>query len=152
VEVKDYWVRFVKPLVSRFNMEQQSIHLAFAACVAVGHVSDYLNDAQTSPKSPRDWLSFENERYIALRAICDAAKHGEASHKQHGLYLGTNIDDFHVGSAAAFSDGSFFSDDSSWSESADVVRIRIPHMGLVDVSWLLQEVADKIEAKLSSLI
>ncbi len=148
MQVNEYWSRIVRPLIGRFELEPTSIELAFAACIAVYHVKDYLPlklDLRYS------WLIDDNDNFSMIFAIASAAKHLEAQDKRHSALIGLRADSADIGLSAAFTDGTYFSDGTSWNDMPNVVRVKKPDGMPIDVLWLVKTVSATIELKLPSL-
>jgi hypothetical protein len=148
MKVDEYWARIVKPLIGRFELEPTSIDLAFAACIAVYHVKDYL---PLQPDIKNSWLINDNDNFSIIFAVASAAKHLEAQDVRHSALVGLRADSADIGKSAAFTDGTYFSDGTSWSDMPNVVRVRKPDGTPIDVLWLVKTVSATIELKLLTL-
>jgi uncharacterized protein YfiM (DUF2279 family) len=97
------------------------------------------------------WLIDDNDNFSMIFAIASAAKHLEAQDKRHSALIGLRADSADIGMSAAFTDGTYFSDGTSWNDMPNVVRVKKPDGMPIDVLWLVKTVSATIELKLPSL-
>lgn len=145
---KNYIEHVMSPMVRRFIDEPSAIDLAIASCIVISQIVDVLKE-----HGKRDQKDISNEvinvtlAFAIVRSVAEAAKHVEITYSRHGPLKGLRIDDMHLGAEAAFTDGTYFSDGTSWSDSIDVVRIELPNGDIVNLSYLAHSVAQALEDK-----
>ncbi len=143
---KLYLDNIVKPMVRRLETETAAYDLAFSCCVLVYHFCDVLAKA-TGEKvgAVRNRIVAADKNFEIVHAVVVAAKHVTVSDRVFGNYVGLRSDDAEIGSAAAFSDGSFFDDGSSFSDMPDVVRIKTPDGAWHDLLYVAKSCERTLE-------
>ena len=119
----EYLSAICRPLVFAFREDPAAISKAWAAVVALGQFADYLAaHRQISKRDARSLVEAIFPRFDLISDVCNASKHFELTDPRRTARPGYSISHLRVGRGAAFSDGTFYSDGSSHSDSPDVVR------------------------------
>jgi hypothetical protein len=112
-----------RPNVLAFEGEPTSISKAWSAVVALGQFADcYAKDRGITVLTARADIEKEFRRFGLLTDVSVANKHFEVKRKQSGR-MGLSIKHQGIGKGAAYSDGTYHSDGTSFAEHPDVVRI-----------------------------
>lgn len=145
----EYFRELVEPAIVEFENDSTNIRRAYAASVFTYHFADaaavYLRRDRTGIEEDLERLT---PAFALIRAIATMSKHLLLDPKRNKGRPMPRIQDTHIGQAAAFSDGSFFSDGSSWTNNRNVVRTRDDNNRLVDIRWCLREGRRAIETYL----
>jgi len=135
------------PNVDEFIAEPTSLRRAWSAVIALFHFEDYLAEARglgKLRKPLREEIDREFYNFPAVRDIANASKHFVL--RNPGSRRGLSIVDVKIGSAAAFDDGSYFSDGTSFAEHDDVVRLEF-RGELIDVVHLCKSCLSYLRTK-----
>lgn len=136
----EYFRELIEPTLAEFENDSTSVRRAFAASVFTYHFADA---AAVYLSRKREHIEVDLERltpaFGLIRAIANMSKHLVLDPKRNKGRPMPKIRDTHIGPAAAFTDGSYWSDGTSWTDSKDVVRIRDDSGKLVDIAWCLRE-------------
>jgi hypothetical protein len=147
----EYFRDLVEPTIAEFEKEPESVRRAYAACVFTYHFADAAA-VHSGRKSHQiaDELTGMTPAFGLVRDIANLTKHLVLDPKRPGNKGRPlpRMPDTHVGPEAAFTDGTFFSDGTSWSDSKPVVRTREGHGRLVDVAWCVTQARRAIEGYL----
>ena len=140
----------VKPSVQRFLQEPKAFDLGFAACIFLDHFCDVYGlhtfGSSSNPKeSAAAAIRKINPLIEVIHAVSVAAKHVNVQYPKKSIYVGFMVDHAEIGRSAAHSDGSYFSDGSSYYDMPDVLRIKTPDDRLHDLTFLVSSVLNTIE-------
>lgn len=121
---KAYLDLICRPHVEALASDPTSPHKAWAAVVSLGQFADYLATHRgISKAAARKDIQSAFLQYDLVSDAGNASKHFELDDPKRTTRLGFSIGHFKVGRSAAFSDGSYFSDGTSFSEHPDVLRV-----------------------------
>ncbi len=136
----EYFHELIEPTLDEFESEPTSIRRAYAASVFTYHFTDaaaaYLNCKRERIETDLERLT---PAFRLIRAIANMSKHLVLKPEFNKGRPMPKIQDTHIGPAAAFTDGSYWSDGTSWTDSKKVVRITDDNGKLVDIAWCLRE-------------
>ena len=120
-----YFSEFLVPSIKDFEMEPQNVRRAYLACLVSYHFADVAHVHLKRGKSLKDVraeIADISTAFWAIEGIANMAKHIELLDKK--LRVRPIIGSAHVGASAAFTDGTYGSDGTSWTDSKAVVRVR----------------------------
>jgi hypothetical protein len=134
--LREYLDDVCEPNFEDFVREPTSVRKAWASATSLFHFIDCLaiHRGQDVAKIKGE-IALQFPTLHALADIANASKHFELN---RGERTGLSADHFRVGSGAAFTDGSYFGDGSSFSESPDVIRVEFQG-NQIDVLHLCRE-------------
>ena len=119
----DYINLICKPHVEEFATNPTSIAQAWAAVVSLGQFGDYLAAHRGISKTQaRSIIRDKFSQYDLVIDIANASKHFEVDDPNRTNRPGFSVGHLRIGKSSAFSDGSFFSDGTSFAEHPDVIR------------------------------
>ena len=126
-EPAEYLKVVARPIFERFQAEPTAVELAVSTCIVIAHFADVLgkHSGQKDLARVRRGLVALSPSFRVIDAFCNAAKHVEID-KRHGTLKGLRLDVAEKGRAAAFSDGTYFSDGSSFAQHPNTIRILAP--------------------------
>jgi hypothetical protein len=111
------------PHLQAFEADPTAISKAWGAIVSLGQFADYLAaDRNITKRAARKLIEAVFPQFDLVSDIANASKHFELSDPTRTSRAGYSIAHLKIGKSAAFSDGTFFSDGTSWVQSTDVVR------------------------------
>jgi hypothetical protein len=111
------------PHLHAFEADPTAISKAWSAVVSLGQFADYLAaDRNISKGAARKLIEAVFPNFDLVSDIANASKHFELSDPRRTSRPGYSIAHLKIGKSAAFTDGTFFSDGTSWLESTEVVR------------------------------
>jgi hypothetical protein len=122
-----YLSDLARPLCRRFEAEPTSYDLAIASCIILYHFADvvaYVRNHKASAVA--DEIAGQIPEFHTVRAIANAGKHVELTWHPKSELVGLRAEDLQRGKAAAFSDGSYFSDGATWAGMPDTVVVETP--------------------------
>jgi hypothetical protein len=139
-----------RPHVEAFAADPTSSHKEWAAVVALGQFVDYLAAgrgaiSRQEVQATRRGLEAAIPQLGLISDVANVNKHVRLD-GQKRRRAGLSIHHIGEGKAAAFSDGSFFSDGSSFAEHRDVIRTDFQgeHLDLVHLCTSCLAVLDAI--------
>ncbi|MGM0583177.1 MAG: hypothetical protein ACQEUZ_00780 [Pseudomonadota bacterium] len=141
-----YLTELARPLCDRFKSEPTSYDLAISSCIILYHFADVV--AHVSKKTPHDVaieIAEKIPQFDIIRAIANAGKHVELTRHPKSEFVGLRAEHLVMGSAAAFSDGVYFSDGATFSEMPDTVVVETPDGEKHDVLQTCMSVLGHIE-------
>lgn len=141
-----YLSDLAQPLCSRFETEPTSYDLAIASCIILYHFSDVV--AHVRGKQPHDIAVEIAERipeFHTIRAIANAGKHVELTRHPKPELIGLRAEHLVKGKTAAFSDGSFFSDSTTYSDMSETVLVQTPDGNTHDVLLICTSVLKSLK-------
>jgi hypothetical protein len=117
----DYMTGFVDPTIAEFEAEPNSVRRAYLACVVTWHFADCVKEATSLElQKVREDLEAKCGTFNMIGALANLSKHFRLDPRRNRVLIDSS--DIHVGPAAAFTDGSYWSDGTAWMDSPDVVR------------------------------
>jgi hypothetical protein len=144
----EYFHELVEPAINEFESYPSSIRHAYTACVLAYHFADAVHIAKAKSKSSaRRSLANIAPAFWIVEGVANMVKHIEVT----GTKVKPKIGDTHIGRAAAFTDGTLFSDGTSTSDADDVVKTKDDIGRYIDMRWCVREARRAIEAYLSTL-
>lgn len=128
---------------------QSSLWHAYAACTLTYHLHEHIAASfGVSATAILNEIKAEFPEMHELQAIATASKHGKSSNKNH-KYIGLTLSDIYVGKSAAFSDGTYFSDGSSYAEHPPSVVVATPDGSFKEVNGILASAKIKLSSYLA---
>lgn len=144
----EYYRVIIVPAVERFKREPADLGLCFSACIFLYHFCEvYAVHTSSKLDDVKKSIASENPRFKLIHAVCLAAKHVKVTNKKLGAYAGLMVTDSAIGKESAFSDGTFFTDTSSWSDASDVVRVQTPDKEVHDMLFSINSVCQTIRTR-----
>jgi hypothetical protein len=144
---REYLEAICIPSVEEFFREPTALRRAWTAVVALIHFEDYLAAHRGLTEHNKIQLRRELDQGCPplrfLRDVGNANKHHRLTRGDH---LGLSFDHIQVGKSAAFSDGSYFDDGSSFAEHDDVVRVEFEDK-IIDLRHLCEECLSYFQTK-----
>jgi hypothetical protein len=142
---RDYFHDLIEPTLAEFEAEPTNIRRGYSACLFTYHFADAAA-AHTGRKQFEivKELAKIAPVYEVVQGIANMAKHIELTRGK----VQPRIADTHTGSEAAFTDGTFWDDGTSWTDSEEVVRTRDSRGHPIDVRWCVREARQAIEVYL----
>jgi hypothetical protein len=142
---REYFIDICRPTLEEFRAEPTSLRRAWTAASSLYHLQDWVAQFRGVEVSiVRREFQDGFPEFQALADISNASKHFKLD--RDGPRKDLSATDFRVGSGAAFSDDSYFSDGSSFSDMPDVVRVEFAGQ-LIDVLHLCGQAATYLETK-----
>lgn len=129
-----FLAEIAEPNVRELNANPTSVRHAWIAVTSLHHFEDYLAVARSIPveDARKEIEKADPHRVELLRHVANSLKHAELD---RGRLKGLSVRDMRIGSGAAFTDGSYYSDGTSHSDAPNVVRIEyggelidVPHL------------------------
>ena len=122
-----YLAELAEPLCRRFEAEPTSYDLAIASCIILFHYADVVAHVRAG-KAPAiaDQIALAVPAFHTVRAIANAGKHVELTRHPVTALIGLRAEHLTKGKGAAFSDGSFFAEGSTWSDMAETIVVETP--------------------------
>nr|WP_312164032.1 hypothetical protein [Brevundimonas diminuta] len=122
-----YLAELAEPLCRRFEAEPTSYDLAIASCIILFHYADVVAHVRAG-KAPAiaDQIALAVPAFHTVRAIANAGKHVELTRHPVKALVGLRAEHLTRGKGAAFSDSSFFSDGTTWSDMPETVVVETP--------------------------
>lgn len=143
---KVYLEELARPLCNRFAAEPASYELAISSCIIIYHFSDVLGYVREKPQYETCSIIIEKiPKFETIQALANAGKHVELTRHKNKALVGLRAEDIKRGKAAAFSDGAYFSDGSSWAEMPETVVVTTPDGRKHDVLHTCLEVLKALE-------
>ncbi|MFN3188848.1 MAG: hypothetical protein ACK42D_04930 [Candidatus Paceibacteria bacterium] len=142
-----YLRQIARPLCNRFRAEPLSFDLAFATCAAIFHFVDVLahatgRETKVVAKEFRDTIS----GFELVRALANTLKHTELTTPKYHPDLGLKSSALSVDIGGAFSDGTYYSDNTSFTDSPQAIVLTRVSGEKRDVLWTCLSVLEQIEA------
>jgi hypothetical protein len=117
----DYVTSIVDPTIAEFEAEPTSVRRAYQACAATWHFADCVKEATSLELHKiRADLEAKCGTFNMIGDLANLSKHFRLDPRRNRVLI--TLSDIHVGPAAAFTDGSYWSDGTAWTDSPDVVR------------------------------
>ena len=117
----DYVISIVDPTSAEFEVEPASVRRAYQACAATWHFADCVKEATLLELHKiRVDLEAKCGTFNMIGDLANLSKHFRLDPRPNRVLI--TLSDIHVGPAAAFTDGSYWSDGTAWTDSPDVVR------------------------------
>jgi hypothetical protein len=133
-----------KPNVDDLVAEATSVRQAWNAVVSLLHFADFLAAARAvNLPSIRSEFHTDYPKFKLIEDIANANKHFVLD---RGSRKGLSATDMAVGPAAPFTDGTYFDDDTSFTDDPDVVRVEF-NGEIIDVVHLCTECLTYLETK-----
>lgn len=127
-------------------INEPSRRRAWVAIIALFHFSDYLAASRaTTLKSVKAEFYSEFPRFELVRDIANASKHFKLN--REGSRKGLSVKHTTIGTGAAFSDETNYSDGTSHIDDADVVRVEF-RGELIDVIGICKECLEYLRTKI----
>lgn len=143
---KVYLEELARPLCNRFAAEPESYELAISSCIIIYHFADVLGYVREKPPHEACSIIIEKiPKFETIQALANAGKHVELTRHKNKALVGLRAEDITRGKAAAFSDGAYFSDGSSWAEMPVTVVVTTPDGNKHDVLHTCLEVLEALE-------
>ncbi|MDJ0643138.1 MAG: hypothetical protein QNJ15_09990 [Erythrobacter sp.] len=115
------------PLLKRFQAEPESYDLAIATCIVLYHFSDVVGYVRgQNGGQMANHISKKVPEFHTIRALANAGKHVVLTHHPVSELVGLRAEDLQHGRGAAFSDGTFLSDGSTFSDAPKTVVVETP--------------------------
>lgn len=141
-----YLENIIKPMVRRFEADPTAYDLGFACCVFLYHFCDVVcAQSGGTPGDIKKQIATKDRNFDLVHAVAVAAKHVFVSDKRLAGYVGLRSDDADIGRRAPFSDGSFFSDGTSFSEMPPAIRVKSPDGRWHDLLFVVTSCTKTIE-------
>lgn len=142
---KTYLEHIAQPLIDRFKSEPASFDLAMASCILLYHYADVVGALkQQKPHVAAAEITAVVPKFDIVRALANAIKHVELTRHPGQKLVGLRADKLQVGPGAAFTDGTFFSDGTSWTDIPDTIVIETPDSGKQDVLFVCSFVLNEL--------
>jgi len=142
-----YFEELALPLCCRFEAEPTSYELAISTCIIIYHFADvvaYVRGCQ--PHEATAEISDKIPDFRTIQALANAGKHVELTRHPISELVGLRAEDLKRGKAAAFSDGSYFSDGTSYSDMSETVVVETPDGNKHDVLHTCKSVLDSLKS------
>ncbi|MCX7364080.1 MAG: hypothetical protein NTV97_19860 [Alphaproteobacteria bacterium] len=134
-----------EPSVSDLEREPSSLRRAWVAVTALLHFADFLAaERGLSVAAIRIEFYSTYPKFKLVKDIAIASKHFVVTHD--GERKGLSVENTKVGASAAFSDGSYFSDGTSFADHRDVVRVEY-NAEIIDLVHLCKECLAYLKTK-----
>jgi hypothetical protein len=142
----EYFRELVEPTIAEFAANPASVRHAYAACVFVYHFADVVavHTGRSKTQVRREIAGIAAE-FWTVEGVATVVKHLEATRTT----VRPKAEDTHLGQAAAFSDGAYWSDGSSWAEMPTVVRTRDDAGHPVDVLHCIRAIKQALATYLA---
>lgn len=135
-----------QPLCRRFQAEPTSYELAISTCIILYHFADvvaHVRDAKAHKIA--DEIAATIPGFHTIRAIANAGKHVELTRHPKSEFVGLRAEHLIRGKGAAFSDGTYISDDTTFSDMPETVVVKTPDGRMHDVLHLCVSVLDGLK-------
>ena len=117
----EYLEKICRPLFDEFEREPATMHRAWAAIVALAHFADYLARSRNIRIcDARKEVSSSFPNFDLITDIANASKHvvlDRGGRKREGY----SVENIQSGPEAAFTDGTYFSDNTAFSDAKIVL-------------------------------
>ena len=134
----EYFHTIAEPTVAEFLAEPTSVRRALLACMACYHVIDALAVQRAmKPEQIYPEMVAQQPSLLVIKAVALLAKHVQPT--QSG-FDETRFNHLNPDLGAAFSDGAYFDDGSTWADMPEVVVLESPNFSKTDLTHALQEV------------
>src|SRR6266478_2369805 len=118
---REYLEGVCEPNFEDFVREPTSIRKAWASATSLFHFIDCLAIHRgQDPAKIKGEMALQFPALSVLADVANASKHFELN---RGVRTGLSANHFRVGTGAAFTDGSYLSDGTSFSDIPDVIRV-----------------------------
>lgn len=119
--------------------------MAISCCIILFHFADVVAHVRRSkPHQIAEEIAKTIPKFHTVRAIANAGKHVELTRHPKPELIGLRAEHLAKGKSAAFSDGSYFSDGTSWSDMRETVVVEMPDGTRHDVLHLCTSVLDAL--------
>lgn len=136
-----------RPLCERFRAEPTSYELAVSSCVILYHFADVIAYVRGKKAyEAADMIAETIPEFSTIRALANAGKHVELTRHPNNELIGLRAEDLVRDRAAAFSDGSYFSDGTTFADMPETVVVTTPDGVKHDVLHTCFSVLEKIES------
>jgi hypothetical protein len=143
----EYITIVCEPEVAALVDDPTSVRRAMVAAIVLFHVCDHLGEGdEQKTKATKANIGLAFPQFQGVADIANASKHAVRS---SGARKGLSVGDMRVGRAAAFSDGSYYSDGSTHSDAPDVIRVEF-NGEQIDVVHLCKRFLAHIQALVQS--
>lgn len=123
---ESYFNDIVLPNVAEFRESPSDIRRALNSAITLHHLSDIYCASRGIPKELGTFRKKIDEKcngqYKILRAVANCAKHYELTVKERPAMTLTDIK---KQKEPPFSDGTYFSDGTAWTDSPDIVVVNL---------------------------
>lgn len=147
----DYLLTIVEPTINELERDPSNLRKDLVACIVTNYAADYI--AKDRNEKER-WkivadINLTAPHFAWIADIANLTKHVVLSKE---INKGrTNLIDFeaiHIGSSAAFDDGTFWDDGTSWTDASETVRADYPtDVGVqpIDITAAVKSVAGALK-------
>ena len=143
-----YLSELAQPLCSRFEAEPTSYDLAIASCIILYHFADVVAHVRgRKAHEMADEISATIPEFHTVRAIANAGKHVELTHHPNSVLVGLRAEHLTRGRGAAFSDGAYFFDGTSHSDTQETVVVETPDGRKHDVLHVCRSVLSALSGR-----
>ena len=141
-----YLSELARPLCRRFEAEPSAYDLAISSCIILYHFADVV--AHVRGKKPHEVaaeIAKKIPEFHTIRAIANAGKHVELKYHPKTEFVGLRAEHLVKGKAAAFDDGTYISDGTTFSDMSDTVVVETPDGNKHDVLRTCIAVLESLE-------
>lgn len=132
-----YMTELAEPLCRRLEAEPNAYDLAIATCIILYHFADVVAHMRRGkPHEIADEIAAKVPDFHTIRAIANAGKHVELTRHPKSELVGLRAEHMVRGKGAAFSDGSYFAGNVTWSDMPEAVVLETPDGRMHDVPHL----------------
>ena len=129
------------PLCRRLAAEPTAYDLAISSCIVLYHFADVVAHVRgLTAHQIAEEIAAKVPDFHTIRAIANAGKHVELTRHPKSDLVGLRAEHLVRGKGAAFSDGSYFEGNVSWSDMPEAVVVETPEGRLHDVPHLCARV------------
>ena len=122
-----YLSELARPLCERFEAERTAYDLAISSCIILYHFADVVAHVRgQQPHEVATEIANKIPEFHTIRAIANAGKHVELTRHPKSELVGLRAEHLIKGKAAAFGDGTYFSDGTTFSNMPDTVVVETP--------------------------
>lgn len=115
------------PLCRRFEAEPTAYDLAISTCIILYHFADVVAHVRSGkPHDVAEEIAAKVPAFHTIRAIANASKHVELTRHPKSELVGLRAEHLVRGKAAAFDDGSYYSDGTTHSDAGETVVVATP--------------------------
>lgn len=136
-----YMDELAGPLCRRLEAEPTAYDLAISSCIILYHFADVVANVRgLTAHDVAEEIAAKFPDFHTIRAIANAGKHVELTRHPKSELVGLRAEHLVRGKGAAFSDGSYFEGNVTWSDMPEAVIVETPEGRLHDVPHLCARV------------
>lgn len=143
-----YLDELARPLCNRFKAEPTSYELAISSCIILYHFADVVAHVRGQrPHAVADEIAAVIPGFHTIRAIANAGKHVELTKHPNVALVGLRAEHLVRGQGAAWDNGAYFSDGSTWADMPETVVVETPDGTTHDVLFVCLSVLSSLDAQ-----